>query len=98
MKILIAMNANGLFAPSCIIFPIKNMIEQLVSQVHFYQGGYKSIYSRIGSSIKRTNPTPLSTVLLILDGHYSHTRNIDIIEKTMLKVYTYLLKQPKSFS
>ncbi|CAH1974977.1 unnamed protein product [Acanthoscelides obtectus] len=30
--------------------------------------------------IKHTNPTPESKVLLILDGHFSHTRNIDVID------------------
>lgn len=30
--------------------------------------------------IKHTNPTPESKVLLILDGHFTHTRNIDVIE------------------
>ncbi|GBP34191.1 Probable RNA-directed DNA polymerase from transposon BS [Eumeta japonica] len=30
--------------------------------------------------IEHTNPTPESKVLLILDGHYSHTHNIDIID------------------
>ena len=89
MTIVICMNACGLFVPPFIIFPRKNMSAQLMRgcppgsvgvahpsgwiQMNIFTDWFKHF-------IKHTNPTPESKVLLILDGHYSHTRNIDIID------------------
>lgn len=89
MTIVIAMNVTGHFVPPYIIFPRKNMSEQLMRgsppgavgvahpsgwiQMHIFTNWFKHF-------IKHTNPTPKSKVLLILDRHYSHTRNIDVIE------------------
>ncbi|CAG5038973.1 unnamed protein product [Parnassius apollo] len=81
---VIAMNVTGHFVPKW-----KNMCEQLMRgsppgaigvahpsgwiQMQIFTDWFKHF-------IKHTNPTPESKVLLILDGHYSHTRNIDFID------------------
>ncbi|KAK0074602.1 hypothetical protein PV326_012306, partial [Microctonus aethiopoides] len=38
--------------------------------------------------IEKTNPTDVSSILLILDGHYSHTRNLDVLEMVREKLVT----------
>lgn len=43
--------------------------------------------------IKKTNPTKESPALLILDGHYSHTRNLDVIDIAR-KNYVTILSIP----
>lgn len=89
ITIVVAMNATGHFVPPFIIFPRKNMSEQLMRgsppgavgvahpsgwiQMNIFTDWFKHF-------IKHTHPTPESRVLLILDGHFSHTRNIDVIE------------------
>jgi uncharacterized protein YraI len=89
MTIVVCMNATGHFVPPFIIFPRKNMSAQLMRgcppgsvgvahpsgwiQMNIFTDWFKHF-------IQHTNPTPESRVLLILDGHYSHTHNIDIID------------------
>ncbi|CAG4969864.1 unnamed protein product [Parnassius apollo] len=89
ITIVIAMNVTGHFVPPYIIFPRKNMSKQLMRGKLPYAVGVAHpsgwIQMQIFTDwfkhfIKHTKPTPESKVLLILDGHYSHTRNIDVID------------------
>ncbi|XP_072945514.1 uncharacterized protein [Epargyreus clarus] len=89
VTIIACMNATGHFVPPFIIFPRKNMNLQLMRgcppgaqgvahpsgwiQINIFTDWFKHF-------IKHTHPTPDSRVLLILDGHFSHTRNIDVID------------------
>ncbi|GBP08867.1 hypothetical protein EVAR_78264_1 [Eumeta japonica] len=89
VTIVVCMNATGHFVPPFVIFPRKNMSSQLMRgcppgaegvvhpsgwiQMNIFTDWFKHF-------IKHTNPTPESRVLLILDGHFSHTRNIDVID------------------
>lgn len=82
------MSAGGTFIPPMLIFPRKKMTNILMKgapagsigtchpsgwiQTHLFTEWFEHF-------IKETNPTKESPVLLILDGHYSHTRNLDVI-------------------
>lgn len=76
------MSAGGTFIPSLMIFSRKNMNQQLM------KGGAVGVCLPSGwiqsnifvhwfdRFIKITKPCETSPVLLILDSHYSHTRNL----------------------
>nr|XP_023030423.1 uncharacterized protein LOC111518260 [Leptinotarsa decemlineata] len=85
MTIAVDMNATGHFVPPFIKFPRKNINDQLmrgtVGIAHPSGWIQMSIFTEwFKPPIKHTNPIPESKVLLILDGNFSHTRNIDVIE------------------
>ncbi|KAK0073626.1 hypothetical protein PV325_009476 [Microctonus aethiopoides] len=48
--------------------------------------------------IEKTNPTDVSSILLILDGHYSHTRNLDVLEMVREKLVTIVYDIAELFS
>lgn len=89
MTIIFCMNAAGDFVPPLIIFPRKNMNMQLMKgsppgsvgvahpsgwvQSHIFTQWFQHF-------IRYSKPNEQNPVLLILDGHYSHTRNIDVID------------------
>ncbi|CAG4986635.1 unnamed protein product [Parnassius apollo] len=91
MTIVVCVNATGHIVPPFIILPRKNMSAQLMRgcppgsvgvahpsgwiQMNIFTDWFKHF-------IQHNNPTPESRVLLILDGHYSHIHNIDIIDIT----------------
>lgn len=89
ITIVTGMNSTGLFVPPLIIFPRKNMKAELLngaplgSIARCHPSGW--IQSEIFNAwlkhfIESTHPSPDDPVMLILDGHYSHTRNIDVID------------------
>ncbi|XP_045456068.1 uncharacterized protein LOC123665882 [Melitaea cinxia] len=93
VTIVVCMNATGHFVPPFIIFPRKNMNLQLMRgcppgaegvahpsgwiQMNIFTDWFKHF-------INHTHPTPDSRALLILDGHFSHTRNIDLEGKAQV--------------
>jgi len=88
ITIICAMNAAGTFVPPMIIFPRKNMTNALMKgappgsigvahpsgwvQTNLFTQWFKHF-------IDKTNPSKNKPILLLLDGHYSHTKNIDLI-------------------
>ena len=88
MTIVTCMNAAGMFVPPLIVFPRKNMKVELLDgcppgtiaschpsgwiQLHIFTEWFHHF-------LEYTKPTPDNPIVLILDGHFSHTRNIDVI-------------------
>ncbi|XP_072398344.1 uncharacterized protein [Diabrotica undecimpunctata] len=79
------MNAAGVFVPPLLIFPRKNMKTELmlraptgaVAECHVSGWVQADIFTRwLQHFIKFTKPSAADPVLLVLDGHYSHTRNL----------------------
>lgn len=86
---VICMNASGHFIPPLLVFPRKNMKDGLLNgtppgtvaschpsgwiQLHIFTEWFRHF-------INIVKPTTEDPVVLLLDGHYSHTRNLDIIE------------------
>ncbi|XP_072379870.1 uncharacterized protein [Diabrotica undecimpunctata] len=87
ITILISMSAAVQFIPPMMIFPNKNINQQLmkgappgsIMAVHS-SGWIQSNIFTIWFHIDTVKPTEKSPVLLIRDGHYSHTRNIEVID------------------
>lgn len=83
------MSASGFFVPPMMIFPRKNFTDVLmkgappgsIGKVHPSGWIQSNLFTEwFRHFIDKTKPTVESPVLLIFDGHYSHTRNIEIIE------------------
>lgn len=92
ITVVTAMNAAGTFVPPLIVFPRKNMSEALMEGAPrgsiwaCHPSGWIQGYiftQWLSHFISFTKPTKEDPVLLILDGHYSRTRNLDVI--TMAK-------------
>lgn len=82
------MSAGGQFLPPMLIYPRKNRNDQLIRgappgtiyDVHpsgwIQQNIFTKWFRHFIQFVKSSEDNP---VLLILDGHYSHTRNLDVI-------------------
>jgi len=89
ITIVVCMSPAGIFVPPLIIFPRKNMSDALMRgapvgsigrahpsgwiQTHLFTEWFQHF-------VEYVKPTEASPVLLILDGHYSHTKNIELID------------------
>lgn len=89
VTVVTCMSAGGTFVPPLLIFPRKNMSALLEknappgSIVTCHPSGW--IQSNIFTQwfrhfISKVKPSIDDPVLLILDGHYTHTRNIEVID------------------
>ncbi|XP_025837637.1 uncharacterized protein LOC112906837 [Agrilus planipennis] len=88
ITIIACMSAGGDYVPPLIIFPRTNMTQTLmkgsppgsIGRAHPSGWVQSNIFTEWFSHfISHTKPTKESPVLLGLDGHYSHVRNIDVI-------------------
>lgn len=79
---------TGHFVPPMLIYPRKNTSALLAkgapagTLIRVHPSGWVQTHlftEWFQMFIQMTNPSEESPVLLILDGHYSHTRNIDVI-------------------
>jgi hypothetical protein len=104
MTVIVAMSASGQFIPSLIIFPRKNMNNQqmrgsppgAVGVVHPLGWVQAHIFAqRFMHFLKKVKPSENSPALLILDCHYSHTHNVEVITSQLSH---YLLTPPTGFS
>lgn len=82
------MNAAGGFVPSMLVFPRKNFKVELLDGAppgtiaECYPSGWiqQHLFSKwFGHFIKYAKPSADDPVVLILNGHYSHTRNLQFI-------------------
>ncbi|XP_072381433.1 uncharacterized protein [Diabrotica undecimpunctata] len=89
ITIVTSMNATGSFVLPLVIFPRKNMSEQLKKEAPsrtifaVHPSGWIQINSFtqwLKDFIDFVRPTKEKPVLLLLDGHYSHTQNIEVID------------------
>lgn len=88
VTVVTCMSASGIYVPLLLIFPRKNMKNELkdgappgtVFETHpsgWIQGDiFTKWFKHFISYVK---PSETERVMLILDGHYSHTRNLDLI-------------------
>ncbi|XP_069669360.1 uncharacterized protein [Periplaneta americana] len=90
ITIVTCMNATGNFVPPLFVFPRKNMKAELmdgappgsISGCHTSGWVQTNIFSKwFDHFIKFIKPSESNPVILVLDAHYSHTRNIEVIEK-----------------
>lgn len=102
VTVVAVMSAEGQFVPLMLVFPRKNRNDQLM---HGAPPG--SIYAvRLSGWIRKNlftvwfnhliqfvKPSEEFPVLLVLDGHYSHTRNLDAI-KIAKENNVYILSLP----
>lgn len=88
MTLVTCMSASGIFIPPLIIFPRKNMKPELldgcppgtIAKCHPSGWIQVDIFTEwLKHFIEFVKPSPADPVVLILDGHYSHTRNLDLI-------------------
>lgn len=89
VTVVFCMNAAGGFVPPLFVFPRKNMKEELLdgappgSIAACHPSGWiqQHIFTQwLKHFIVHVKPTEDDPVVLILDGHYSHTRNLELIE------------------
>lgn len=89
VTVVCSMSAGGTFVPPLLIFPRKNMTETLMKgsppgsigkchpsgwiQANLFTDWFKHF-------IQKTKPTENDPILLILDGHNTHTKNIDVVD------------------
>lgn len=89
VTVVCCMSAGGSFIPPLMIFPRKNMSETLMKGAppgsigRCHPSGW--IQSNLFTDwfrhfISNVKPTAESPVMLILDGHNTHTKNIDIVD------------------
>ena len=88
ITVVTCMNPSGHFIPPLFVFPRKNMKAELmdgtplgsVSACHPSGWIQSDIFTQwFRHFIKYTKPSAEDPVVLVLDGHYSHTRNLDVI-------------------
>lgn len=88
VTVITCMSAGGQFVPPLVIFPRKNMNEQLMrgappgSIATCHPSGWvqTNIFTKwFDHFLKFAKPTKECPILLVLDGHSTHKRNIDVI-------------------
>nr|CAH7767142.1 unnamed protein product [Callosobruchus chinensis] len=105
ITIITCMNASGVYIPPVLIFPRKNMKAELmigapagaVAECHISGWVQTDIFTRwFKHFIKFAKPTAADPVLLVLDGHFSHTRNIELIDLAKENHVTIICLPPHS--
>lgn len=88
ITVVTCMSASGQHMPPKIIWPRKNMKMELMNGTppgctySCHESGWiqsDSFTEWFMEFIKLTRPTEEDPVVLVLDGHYSHTRNLEVI-------------------
>lgn len=99
---IFCMSASGTFIPPFLIFPRKKFSPQLMKGAPVgsvgicHPSGWVQTYiftDWFKHFISKTKPSKEDPVLLILDGHYSHTKNIELIDLAR-KHYVSILSLP----
>lgn len=89
ITVIACMSASGHFVPPLVIFPRKNMNILLmrgappgtIGVAHPSGWVQTNIFTQwFNHFIEKVKPSEESPVILILDGHYSHVRNVDLID------------------
>lgn len=83
------MNAIGHYIPPLIIFPRKNKSPELMDGTPcgsidgYHPSGWMQtdLFTKwLHHFVEHTKPSEDNAIVLIFDGHYTHTRNIDVID------------------
>lgn len=89
VTIATCMSPAGIFVPPMMIFPRKNMTQVLMKGAPMgsigraHPSGWIQTHlftERFQHFVGYVKETETSPVLLLLDGHYSHTKNIELVE------------------
>lgn len=89
ITVVLAMSASGIFIPPMVIFPRKNRKNELSddlpaeSLVGYPPSGWitSQLFTQwFAHFVKIINSSKENPALLIFDGHFSHTRNLDVID------------------
>lgn len=89
VTVVIAVSAAGAYVPPMLVFPRKRMKAELlngappgtIATCHPSGWIQTDLFTQwLQHFISFTKPSKEDPVVLILDGHYSHTRNIDVID------------------
>nr|CAH7736079.1 unnamed protein product [Callosobruchus chinensis] len=103
ITIVTCMSPTAIFVPPMIIFPRKNMTNTLmrgappgsIGRAHPSGWIQTNLFTEwFEHFLEHVKPSEGSPVLLILDGHYSHTKNIDVIELARQHHVTILSLSP----
>lgn len=90
ITIVVSMSPSGIFIPPLMIFPRKNFNHLLArgappeSIFRCQQSGWissEAFLDWFDHFVSTTKPSESDPVLLILDGHFSHTRNLHLINR-----------------
>jgi hypothetical protein len=90
ITVVTCMNATGTYVPPLILFPRKNMKQELmdgaragsISACHPSGWIQTDIFTEwFDHFVHFVKPSADDPVVLIADGHYSHTKNIDVVDK-----------------
>lgn len=89
ITVVTCMSPAGIFVPPMMVFPRKNMTDALMRgappgsigrahpsgwiQTHLFTQWFEHF-------VKYVRPSEVSPVLLLLDGHFSHTKNIEVVD------------------
>ncbi|XP_072389656.1 uncharacterized protein [Diabrotica undecimpunctata] len=105
ITVITCMNAAGVLVPPLLIFPRKNIKTELMlgapteamSECHVSGWVQADICTRwLQHFIIFTKPSAADPILLVLDGHYSHTRNVALIELAKQHHLTIICLPPHS--
>lgn len=89
ITVVVCMSPAGVFVPPMLIFPRKNMSDVLMRGAPVGSIGKAHPSGWIQTNlftlwfqhfVEYVKPSEASPVLLILEGHYSHTKNIELID------------------
>ncbi|GBP59179.1 CENP-B homolog protein 2 [Eumeta japonica] len=89
ITIVTCMSASGQFIPPLMVFPRKNMKAELldgappgtIAGCHPSGWIQPELFTKwLRHFVAIVKPSKEDPVLLVLDGHYSHTRNLDVID------------------
>lgn len=103
ITVSMCMSADGVFVPPMVIFPRKNCNEQLKKGAppgtlfKFHPSGWIQMdlfTAWFDHFIEYIRPSETNPVLLILDGHNTHTRNLDVLLKAKENFVTILSLPP----
>jgi hypothetical protein len=90
ITVVTCMNAAGSYVPPLLVWPRKNAKDELMygtpagSIAAYHPSGWiqTEIFTMwFDHFVKHTKPSEDDPILLVLDGHNSHTRNVDLINK-----------------
>jgi len=89
VTIVTCMNAFGHFIPPMMVFPRERLNADIINELppgisaKCHKSGWIQTHlftQWFVDFIDKVKPTPEDPVLLILDGHHSHTRNMDLLD------------------
>lgn len=88
VTLVVCMSASGVYVPPMLVFPRKRMKDSLLDGAppgsigccHISGWIQADLFTKwMSHFINHTKPSKEDPVVLVLDGHSSHTRNVEVI-------------------